>query len=42
MSQSHSKLAAGIALTGARLLSVAKGVWVSTLAWTAGRYRPEA
>jgi hypothetical protein len=42
MSQPHSKLAAGIVLTGARLLSVTKGVWVSTVAGPAGRYRPEA
>jgi hypothetical protein len=42
MSQSHAKLAAGIALTGASLLSAAKGVWVSTLAAPTGRYRPEA
>jgi hypothetical protein len=42
MSQSHSKLAAGIALTGARLLSAAKDVWVSTVTGPAEKYRPEA
>ncbi len=42
MSQSRSKLAAGIALTGARLLSAVKDVWASTIAGPARRYRPEA
>jgi hypothetical protein len=41
MTQSLSNLVTGIALTRAKLLSAVKGVEVSRMAKSAGRYRPE-